>query len=247
MVPATPTDEAIATVRAQFGPEFVPARIAAEQKVREFLNAQLGVLNAEKEAITLLRVVADDLDTAMQRFRQLAYAILDGTLIPIDRVADQKPHNSGMRKRHGFNVQVIADAAGRLTWASPALPGSAHDLTAARTHGIIDALTSADMMTFADKGYQAPAVACAPRSSGAISGRSCHAGRRPPTAPTQRFAPAANEPSRRSNLEDSGQAALLPPPGHRDRAGRPRAAPRRSQPLHRMKMAPYRFRDFVRQ
>jgi DDE superfamily endonuclease len=52
------------------------------------------------------------------------------------------------------NVQVIADAAGRLVWASGALPGSTHDLTAARTHGIIDALTSADVMTFADMGYQ---------------------------------------------------------------------------------------------
>jgi len=52
------------------------------------------------------------------------------------------------------NVQVIADAAGRLLWASTALPGSTHDLTAARTHGIIDALTTADVTTFADKGYQ---------------------------------------------------------------------------------------------
>ena len=56
--------------------------------------------------------------------------------------------------RHAQNVQVIADAAGRLVWASAALPGSTHDLTAARTHGIIDALTSACVMTFADKGYQ---------------------------------------------------------------------------------------------
>ncbi len=39
-------------------------------------------------------------------------------------------------------------------WASAALPGSAHDLTAARTHGIIDALTSNDVLTFADKAYQ---------------------------------------------------------------------------------------------
>ncbi|GAB1690904.1 hypothetical protein KRM28CT15_27070 [Krasilnikovia sp. M28-CT-15] len=44
----------------------------------------------------------------------LAYAILDGTLIPIARVADQKPYYSGKHKRHGMNVQVIADAAGRL-------------------------------------------------------------------------------------------------------------------------------------
>ncbi|NJC11401.1 hypothetical protein F4558_001227 [Micromonospora profundi] len=53
-----------------------------------------------------------------------------------------------------MNVQVISDAAGRIVWASPALPGSAHDLGAARSHGIIDALTSADVMTFADNGYQ---------------------------------------------------------------------------------------------
>ncbi|GAA0736734.1 hypothetical protein GCM10010199_58070 [Dactylosporangium roseum] len=51
-------------------------------------------------------------------------------------------------------MQVVADAAGRVVWASPALPGATHDLTAARAHGIIDALRSTDVMTFADKGYQ---------------------------------------------------------------------------------------------
>ncbi|MEU1885499.1 transposase family protein [Micromonospora sp. WMMD987] len=104
-----------------------------------------------QEAIVLLAAVAEDLATAMRRIRCLAYAILDGTLIPIDRVADQRPYYSGKHKRHGVNVQVIVDAVGRLVWASPALPGSAHDLTAARVHGIIDALASADVMTFADK------------------------------------------------------------------------------------------------
>jgi hypothetical protein len=99
-----------------------------------------------QEAIALLSGAADNLPTAMGRIRLLAYAILDGTLIPIDRVADQKPDYSG---KH-----VIADAAGRLIWASAALPGSTHDLTPARTHEIIEALTSADVMTFADKGCQ---------------------------------------------------------------------------------------------
>jgi hypothetical protein len=98
--------------------------------------------------IALLSAGAEDLETAMRRIRTLAYAILDGTLIPIDRVADQKPYYSGKHKRHGVNVQVIADAVGRLVWASPALPGATHDLTAARAHGVIEALTSAD------KGYQ---------------------------------------------------------------------------------------------
>jgi hypothetical protein len=89
----------------------------------------------------------------MDRIRALAYAILDGTLIPIDRVADQKPYYSGKHKRHGVNVQVIANAAGRLIWASAGLPGAVHDLTAAHTHAIIDALTAANVMTFADKAY----------------------------------------------------------------------------------------------
>jgi hypothetical protein len=107
-----------------------------------------------REAITLLAAHADDLETATLRAAQLAYAILDGTLIPIDRVADQKPYYSGKHKRHGVNVQVLADPAGRLVWASPALPGSTHDVTAARTLGLVDALTKAQVMTFADKGYQ---------------------------------------------------------------------------------------------
>jgi hypothetical protein len=118
---------------------------------------EIGVSTAwryVREAVDLLTATADDLNTARTRIRNLAYAILDGTLIPIDRIADQKPYYSGKHKRHGVNVQVIADAAGRLVWASAALPGAVHDLTAARAHGIIDALSSADVMTFADKAYQ---------------------------------------------------------------------------------------------
>ncbi|GLZ01769.1 hypothetical protein Acsp02_90200 [Actinoplanes sp. NBRC 103695] len=90
----------------------------------------------------------------MTRIGRLAYAICDGTLIPIDRVRDQKPYYSGKHRWHGMNVQVIADPAGRLVWAPAALPGAVHPLTAARTHGIVDALTSASVMTFADKAYQ---------------------------------------------------------------------------------------------
>jgi hypothetical protein len=118
---------------------------------------EIGVTTAwryVREAIDLLAATADDLDAAMGRLRLLAYAILDGTLVPIDRVADQEPYYSGKHRRHGVNVQVIADPAGRLIWASAALPGSVHDLTAARAHAIIDALTGERVMTFADKAYQ---------------------------------------------------------------------------------------------
>jgi hypothetical protein len=107
-----------------------------------------------REAVDLLAGLADDVHAAAGRAARLAYTILDGTLIPIDRVAQQKPYYSGKHKRHGVNVQVLADAAGRLVWASPALPGATHDLTAARDLGVIDALTSANVMVFADKAYQ---------------------------------------------------------------------------------------------
>ncbi|WP_346155314.1 transposase family protein, partial [Nonomuraea recticatena] len=82
---------------------------------------------------------------------RLAYAILDGTLIPIDRRADERPYYSGKHKQHG-DVQLLADPAGRLVWTSPALPGAVHDVTAARKIGLIDALTGAGVKTFADKG-----------------------------------------------------------------------------------------------
>ncbi|WP_159049383.1 transposase family protein, partial [Streptomyces canus] len=83
-----------------------------------------------------------------------AYLILDGTLLPIDRIAADRPFYSGKHKKHGMNVQVIADPKGRLVWASPALAGAVHDVRAAREHGIIDALTEAGINCWADKGYQ---------------------------------------------------------------------------------------------
>ncbi|GGL20941.1 hypothetical protein GCM10012284_64560 [Mangrovihabitans endophyticus] len=89
----------------------------------------------------------------MMRISELAYAILNGALVPIDRVADQKPYYSGKHRRHGVNVQVVADPAGRLVWASPALPGATHDLTPARTPELVDTLTGADVLVFAGRGY----------------------------------------------------------------------------------------------
>jgi hypothetical protein len=62
---------------------------------------EIGVATAwryVREAITLLAATAaDDLQTAMTRIRLLACAILDGTLIPIDRVHHQKPYYSAPR------------------------------------------------------------------------------------------------------------------------------------------------------
>ena len=61
-----------------------------------------------------------------------------------------RPYYSGKHKCHGLNVQVLADPAGRLIWVSPTLPGSRHDIGAAREHGILD--------TVADTGYLSDAL-----------------------------------------------------------------------------------------
>ncbi|CAL9330022.1 IS5 family transposase ISStu1 [Streptomyces sp. enrichment culture] len=80
--------------------------------------------------------------------------ILDGTLLPVDRIAADRPFHSGKHRKHGMNVQVMADPKGRLMWASPALAGAVHDVRAAREHGIIEELAAADITCWADKGHQ---------------------------------------------------------------------------------------------
>jgi hypothetical protein len=107
-----------------------------------------------REAVDLLAAKAEDLAAAMRRVSRLAYAILDGTLIPIDRVAEDRPYYSGKHKRHGVNVQILPDPAGGLVWASPALPGAVHDLGAARAHGLITELAKLEVMVLADRAYQ---------------------------------------------------------------------------------------------
>lgn len=106
------------------------------------------------EAVDVLAVFAPTLTEAMKTASTKVFVILDGTLLPIDRIAADRPFYSGKHKKHGMNLQVISDPAGRLLWASPALPGAIHDIKAARTHGIINALEEAGVECWADKGYR---------------------------------------------------------------------------------------------
>ncbi|WP_405766624.1 transposase family protein [Streptomyces sp. NBC_00080] len=106
------------------------------------------------EAVDLLAELAPTLAEAVRTASMKAFVLLDGTLLPIDRIAVDRPFYSGKHKKHGMNVQVIADPFGRLLWASPALPGAVHDVRAAREHGIVEALAQAGVPCWADKGYQ---------------------------------------------------------------------------------------------
>lgn len=67
------------------------------------------------------------------------YVCLDDTLIRADRIACKGPFGrrlwySGKHKAFVSNVQVRTDSTGYPVWVSPVEPGSAHDITTARTH-----------------------------------------------------------------------------------------------------------------
>ncbi|GHB69896.1 hypothetical protein GCM10010377_70760 [Streptomyces viridiviolaceus] len=92
------------------------------------------------EAIEVRATLAPTLTVAIQLAAAKAYVIL----LPIGRIAADRPFYSGKHKRHGRNLQVITDPFGELLWASPALPGAIHDIKATRTHGILAALAEVE-------------------------------------------------------------------------------------------------------
>jgi hypothetical protein len=77
-----------------------------------------------------------------------------------------------------FDEEDRADAAMTDAWAS--IRASTHDLIAARTHGLLDALTTAQVMVLADCGYQG--------ARGTV--RVPFRGRHLPAGPTARSTPA---------------------------------------------------------
>ncbi|MEU7067871.1 transposase family protein [Streptomyces sp. NPDC046161] len=105
------------------------------------IAARFGISEFTAHAYT--RAVVDLLAERAQgllktlRERDPDFILLDGTLAECDRVGDGRADYSHKHRRHGVNVQVVTDPYGRLLWLSPALPGRTHDLTAARSHRII--------------------------------------------------------------------------------------------------------------
>jgi hypothetical protein len=109
-----------------------------------------------EETVMLLSARSPKLGQALRKARRdgLHYLVPDGTLIRTDRGAADRPYFSGKHRVHGMNVQVIASPDGTILWTSGALPGEAHDLSAARIWGILRALEQDGIITLADKAYQ---------------------------------------------------------------------------------------------
>ncbi|MGV9387400.1 transposase family protein [Nonomuraea sp. NPDC003707] len=123
------------------------------------------------EGIDVLAAQAPDLHDALNRAQAdgLAYVILDGTLIPIDRCAEQimsvkgEPIDawySGKDHQHAGNLQALSAPSGLPLWIAEVEPGSVHDLTAARTHvlGALYAAAAAGLPTLADSGYEGAGI-----------------------------------------------------------------------------------------
>ncbi|MCX4403920.1 transposase [Streptomyces sp. NBC_01764] len=124
------------------------AKIAAgfgisEPTAHAYTSAVIGLLS--ERAPGLLKVLHE---------ADPEFVLLDGTLAECDRVGDSRADYSAKHRRHGVNVQVVTDPDGRLLWLSPALPGRAHDLTAARTHKIIRICERQGVPILADLAYQ---------------------------------------------------------------------------------------------
>jgi len=107
------------------------------------------------ETVRLLAARAPKLGRALRAAKAArhAFVVIDGTLIPVDRLAADRPFYSGKHRKHGMNLQVISSPGGEILWVSGPLPGSAHDLTAARIWGTVRELAAAGLIVLADKGY----------------------------------------------------------------------------------------------
>ena len=90
------------------------------------------------------------------------FVIVDGTLIPTDRIKADEPYYSQKHKQHGMNVQVIAAPDGTPLWFSRATPGRTHDLTAARGHGIVQACLTRQILVSPTGRIRVPAPPSAP-------------------------------------------------------------------------------------
>jgi hypothetical protein len=128
--------------------------------------SQATAYRYKDEAVEVSAAKAPALREALERAADqgLPYLILDGTLISSDRCADKKTSKKGREidkwysgKAHepAGNVQALAAPHGVPLWVNDALPGSTHDLTAARELVLPGARPYLkDLPILADSGYE---------------------------------------------------------------------------------------------
>jgi hypothetical protein len=122
------------------------------------------------EVIDVLAEQAPDLAESLERAKSegVTHLIIDGTLTSIDRVAEKKTSKKGKEidawysgKARAFtaNLQALFFPDGFPLWVSDALPGSTHDLTAAREQVLATIRPYLkDMPLLADSGYEGAGI-----------------------------------------------------------------------------------------
>ena len=128
--------------------------------------SQATAYRYKDEAIEVLAAKAPTLREALDKAAEqgLPYLIPDGTLVSSDRCADKKTSRKGREidkwysgKAHhsAGNVQALAAPGGVPLWVPDVLPGSTHDLTAARELVLPEARPYLkDLPILADSGYE---------------------------------------------------------------------------------------------
>ena len=135
--------------------------------------------------VEVLRALAPTLHDTLEKVAEqgLPYLILDGTLIACDRCADKKTSEKGTEigkcypgkaHHHAGLVQALTGPSGIPLWVSAALPGSTHDITAARQLVLLEEPATRE---------NAPSPACP--SDGAPSATSPPTHHRSATSPSQ--------------------------------------------------------------
>jgi DDE superfamily endonuclease/Helix-turn-helix of DDE superfamily endonuclease len=128
--------------------------------------SQATVYRYLNEAIEVLADRAPTLRQALEKAKELGppYLILDGTVVAADRCAEKTMSRKGREidrwysgKAHhpGGNIQALSAPGGIPLWVSGVLPGSTHDLTAARQHVLPGARPYLkDLPVLAGSGYE---------------------------------------------------------------------------------------------
>jgi hypothetical protein len=122
-----------------------------------YLNGAIDVL--ADQAPELHDVLAHCLREGM------SHVILDGILIPCDRVAGVTEDGndlwySGKHRQFGGNVQFLSAPDGTPLWVSEVEPGTVNDIVAARLHALpaLYKATAQGLPTLADSGYEGAGI-----------------------------------------------------------------------------------------
>jgi DDE superfamily endonuclease len=157
--------------QAVLGVRWFRDRTTCDALARDHRISRAAAYRYRDEVIDVLAEQAPDLHQALQRAHQdgLPHVILDGTIIEADRCREPAFSAkgevvdlwySGKAHAHGGNIQAIFAPDGFPLWASPAEPGSVHDITAARAH-VLPALypaAAAGLLALADPGYDGAGI-----------------------------------------------------------------------------------------